>query len=138
MTMDLKQLILPEKTVEFDFPGIEGLKFKLSFLSRDAVNKIQDRCTEKKYHAKSRVATDELNEDRFLEEYVGAIIKSWSGFKSKYLADFILINEDEIIDPESELPYTEENAVLMMKNSTLLDNWVSDCIKDLTNFTKKP
>jgi len=39
------------------------------------------------------------------------------------------------LDPEDELPYTQENAELLMKNSNNFDTWVTETVGDLENFT---
>jgi hypothetical protein len=133
--MDLKNLLLPEKTVTFEFPGCDGLEFDLAFLSKESNQKLYNRCQINKYDKRTRQPYKELDEDRFLEEYVAAIVKDWRGFKAKYLSEFLLANlESE--EPESELEYTQENALVLMKSSVLFDEWVSNMIGDLSNFTK--
>ena len=39
-------------------------------------------------------------------------------------------------DPESELEFTQENAEVMMRNSGDFDQWVTDTVGDLENFTE--
>ena len=39
------------------------------------------------------------------------------------------------LDPEDELPFTQENAELLMKNSSNFDTWVTETVSDLENFT---
>ena len=38
-------------------------------------------------------------------------------------------------DPEDELPYTKDNAELLMKNAADFDTWVTETVGDLENFT---
>ena len=38
-------------------------------------------------------------------------------------------------DPDDTLPYTHDNAMLLMKNSNDFDTWVTDVVGDLENFT---
>ena len=133
--MDLKNLLLPEKKVTFDFPGCEGLEFDLAFLSKESNQKIYNRCQTTKFDRRTRQQFKELDEDRFLEEYVAAIVKDWRGFKMEYLSEFLLTKIDEY-DPETELPFTAENALTLMQGSVLFDEWVSNTIGDLSNFTK--
>ena len=37
-------------------------------------------------------------------------------------------------DPNDCLPYTRENAELLMKNATDFDTWVTETVGDLENF----
>ena len=68
-------------------------------------------------------------------EYCKAIIKGWNGLKYKYLEELLLVDTSKL-NLEDELDYTEENAELLMKNSGDFDNWVSETVGELENFTK--
>ena len=76
-----------------------------------------------------------LDEDTFLIEYVASVIKGWTGLKYDYLRQLILIDTNGL-DLEAELPFTQENAELLMKNSSDFDTWVTESVGDLENFTK--
>ena len=54
----------------------------------------------------------------------------------KYLVQLIPVDEDKIADMESELPFTLENALIMMENSNDFDAWLTETVGDLANFTK--
>ena len=53
----------------------------------------------------------------------------------KYLVQLIPVDEDKIADMEKELPYTLENAQIMMENSNDFDAWLTEVVGDLANFT---
>ena len=38
------------------------------------------------------------------------------------------------LNPDDCLPYTQENAELLMKNATDFDTWVTEVVGDLENF----
>ena len=40
------------------------------------------------------------------------------------------------LNPEDELPFTQENAEILMKNANDFDTWVTEVTGDLENFTK--
>jgi hypothetical protein len=132
--MDLKSMLLPQKVVSFDFPGCDGLKFDLAFLSKESNQVLFKKCQTTEYDKKTRSTVDKFDDEKFLELYVKAIIKGWSGLKLEYLKDLVLVEvpsgQENIL-----LPYTEENALDLMKNSTIFDNWVTEVISDLGNFT---
>lgn len=133
--MELKNLLLPEKVVTFDFPGCEGFKIDLCFLSRESNQAILKKCQKAVIDPKTRRPDTEFDDDLFLELYVKAIIKGWSGLKLKYLRELVLVEVPEDKE-EEELEYTHSNAMDLMKNSTVLDGWITDMLKDLENFTK--
>ena len=133
--MELKSMLLPEKVVTFDFPGCEGFEIDLCFLSRESNQAILKKCQKTVIDPKTRQPKEEFDDELFLQLYVKSIIKGWSGLKLKYVKELVLVDVPE--DQEDlELDYTEANALDLMKNSTILDSWVSEMIKDLANFTQ--
>lgn len=132
-SLSLKSLLVPSKTVEVEFPGFNGFKVNLSFLSRETLVAIRKKAT--KITFKNRQPTEELNDDLFLELYVQASIKGWSGFKLAFLEQLAPVDLTKQ-DLNSELEYSEENALFLMKSSSNFDSWVSEQVTDLGNFQK--
>lgn len=127
----LKSLLVPSKNVEMEFPGFTGFKVQLSFLSRETLVSIRKKSTKMVY--KNRQAVEELNDDQFLQLYVKAAIKGWSGLKLEYLEQLCPVDISGQ-DPEAELEYNEENALFLMKNSSNFDAWISEQVTELGNF----
>jgi hypothetical protein len=132
-SLSLKSLLVPSKNVEAEFPGFNGFKVNLSFLSRETLVAIRKKAT--KITFKNRQPTEELNDDLFLELYVQASIKGWSGLKLAYLEQLAPVDLTGQ-DLETELEYSEENALFLMKSSSDFDSWVSEQVTDLGNFQK--
>ena len=132
--ISLASLMTPSKTVEIDFPGYHGFSVSLCYLAREELLKLRKKCVTQKFDRKTRQPVESLDEEKFLTEYVKAVIKGWTGFKFRYLADFLLVDVSGQ-DPEGELPYNQENAELLMKNSNIFDEWVTETVSDLENFT---
>ena len=63
------------------------------------------------------------------------MIKNWTGLKYKYLNQLILV-DTSAHSPDNELPFTQENAELLMRNSADFDTWVTEAVGDLENFTQ--
>ena len=68
-----------------------------------------------------------------MELYVEAVIKDWKGFKVKYLTQLVPV-ELSGQSEDDELPYTAENALTMMKQSSDFDSWVASIVADLGKF----
>ena len=132
--VSLASLMTPSKTVTIDFPGYSGLTVDLCYLGRDELVKLRKKCVTTKFNKKTRQPEEELDEDRCLTEYVKAVIKAWSGFKYSYLEEFLLVDVSSQ-DPNDQLPFTQENAELLMRNSNTFDTWVTETVGDLENFT---
>ena len=124
----------PSKTVTLDFPGYSGFSVDVTYLAREELLKLRKKCLTTKFNRKTRQPEEELNEDMFLIEYVRAVIKGWKGLKFRYLEELLLVDVTEL-DPDDELPYTQDNAELLMKNSGDFDTWITEVVDDLENFT---
>jgi hypothetical protein len=131
VNLSLKSLLVPSKTVESEFPGFIGFKVKLSFLSRETLVSIRKKATKTTF--KNRQPVEELSDDLFLQLYVQAAIKDWSGLKLSYLEQLAPVDLSGQ-DLESTLGYSEENALFLMKNSSNFDSWISEQVTDLGNF----
>jgi|TARA_Y100000294_G_C8512447_1_gene319388 hypothetical protein len=132
---NLSDLLTPSKEATIEFPGYDGFNVKLTYLAREELLKLRKKSISTKINRRTRQPEEELNEEVFLKEYTKAVIKGWSGLKMKYLVQLIPVDEDKIADMEKELPYTLENAQIMMENSNDFDAWLTETVGDLANFT---
>ena len=132
--ISLSSLMTPSKTVGLDFPGYTGMTVDICYLAREELIKLRKRCVTTKFNKKTHQPEEELNDDKFLVEYCKAVIKGWSGFKYRYLEELLLVDISDL-DPDDELPYTQDNAQTLMKNSNTFDTWVTETGGELENFT---
>ena len=133
--VSLASLLTPSKTVSIDFPGMEGFTVDLCYLAREELIKLRNKSVTQKFNKKTRAFEDTLDENKFLVEYVKAIIKGWKGLKYSYLEELLLVDISSL-DPDDELEFSQENAETLMKNATDFDSWVNETTGDLENFTK--
>ena len=134
--VSLKSLMTPTKTVEFDYPGCEGFKVKLCYLAREELIKLRNRCVNQVFNKKTRSYEEEMDNERFLTEYTNAVIKGWSGFKLGYAKNMLLLGDMSPEQEQQELDFSQENIEVLMKNSGDFDNWVTEQVGELENFTK--
>lgn len=135
-SISLQSLLTPEKVVEVDYPGFDGFKLKVAFLSREEIVKIRKKCTITKFDKRTRQPVDELDEELFLKTYVTAVLKGWTGLKYKFLEELMLVDLSSVKDKEEELEYNADNALVLMKNSQELDSFVTEITGSLSNFMK--
>jgi hypothetical protein len=133
--VSLASLLTPSKTVSIDYPGMDGFSVDLCYLAREELLKLRNKSVTQKFNRKTRAFEDQLDEDKFLVEYVKAIIKGWKGLKYSYLEELLLVDISSL-DPNDELEYTQANAETLMKNASDFDSWVTEVTGDLENFTK--
>jgi hypothetical protein len=130
--ISLKTLLVPSKSLEVEYPGLPDFKIQVAFLSRETLQSIRKKATKTSF--KNRQPIEELNDELFLELYVKASIKGWSGLKLSYLEQLAPVDLTGQ-DMDAELEYSEENALYLMKNSTNFDTFISEQVTDLGNFT---
>lgn len=135
--MNLSELMVDTKSAWVEHPAYEGLEIELVNLSRPELTALRKRCITTKFDKNTRKPVEELNEEKFIAEFTKATIKNWKGFKLKYLEDLMLVDLSSV-DSEKELPYSQEDAKLLVTNSGEFDTWVNDTVFDLDNFRTKP
>lgn len=131
--LSLKSLLVPSKTVEVDYPGFNGFKINVVFLSRETLVGIRKKATKTSF--KNRQPVEELDDKLFLQLYVNACIKGWSGLKLSYLEQLAPVDLTGQ-DPEDELSYDQDNALFLMQASANFDSFISETVTELSNFTK--
>ena len=131
--MELKKLMVDSKSVWMDFPGLDGFSVEVVNLSRKELTNLRKRCTIQKFDRKTRMLQEDLNEERFVTEFSKGTIKNWKGLTLDHLETLILIDKGEK-DPNEEVPYSEENAEVLVSNSTEFDTWLNEVVFDLDNF----
>ena len=134
--MDLKSLLVDSKTTWVEFPGLLGFEVELANLSRKELTNLRKKCTINKFNRKTRQFEDELNDEKFVIEFTKATVKNWKGLKLEFLQDLLLVDL-EGQDSNKEMEFSEENAQVLVENSSEFDNWLNEVVFDLENFRSK-
>jgi hypothetical protein len=129
--VSLKSLLVPTKSVEVEYPGFEGFKLNLCFLSREELMKIRKKATKIEY--KNRQPVETLNDDLFLQLYVDGCIQGWTGLKFAYLESLAPVDVSGQ-KSDNTLAYSRENALFLMKASSNFDSFISETVTELSNF----
>ena len=132
----IKNLVAKETTSWVEFPDIDGFEIQLAYLNRDDLMKIRNRSLTFKFNKRTRQREEEVDNDKFLEAYAEKAIKDWRGLKAKHLP--ILFPADiSSMDPDENIEYDEEDALELLKNSTIFDQFITDCMNDFEQFSVK-
>ena len=131
--MELKNLLVDSKTTWVEFPGLSGFEVELANLSRKELLNLRKKCTSNKFNRKTRAFEESLDDEKFVKEFANATVKGWKGLKLSYLEDLVLVDLSGQ-DVLTELPYTEDNGLLLVENSSEFDNWLNEVVFDLDNF----
>ena len=131
--MELKKLMVYSKSVWMDFPGLEGFSVEVANLSRKELTILRKKCTSQKFDRKTRQLTENLDEEKFVIEFSKASVKNWKGLTIDHLETLILIDSSEQ-EGTAEVSYSQENAEVLVQNSTEFDTWLNEVVFDLDNF----
>ena len=135
--MELKSLVLDSKSAWVDFPGLSGFSVEVVNLSRKELGKLRKRCLSQKFDRKTRQLTESLDEDKFVKEFAGATVKDWKGLTFEHLETLLLVDVADK-DMTQELEYSEDNAEVLVAQSTEFDTWLNEVVFDLDNFRVQP
>lgn len=125
-------MLVPSKTNVVEYPGMPGFEITISFLSREILQSIRKKSTKTTF--KNRQPVEELNDELFLDLYVQNSIKGWKGLKMSYLEQLAPV-EVAAGQEDTELEFTQDNALALMKASTSFDSFISEQVTDLGNFS---
>ena len=131
--MELKSLLVDSKTTWVEFPGLDGFEVELANLSRKELVALRKKCTQQKFNRKTRAFEETLDDDKFVKEFTNATVKGWKGLQLGFLEDLVLVDLKNQ-DTSTLLEYTEDNALLLVENSSEFDNWLNEVVFDLENF----
>ena len=131
--MELKNLLVDSKTTWVEFPGLEQFEVELANLSRKELVALRKKCTTNKFNRKTRAFEETLDDEKFVKEFAKSTVKGWKGLQIGFLEDLLLVDLKGQ-NPETEMEYTEENALLLVENSSEFDNWLNEVVFDLENF----
>lgn len=132
--LKLASLAIDSRKVEFDFPGLEGFKVTLCYQSRSAIRKLQEKCQVQKFDDESGLPYQTLDMEQYNKEYTKSTIVGWTGLTVEKAAKLMLIDESMVEDPTTEIEYDAETAVLLVKESSKFDNWVTEKLTKIDNF----
>lgn len=129
-------MIAKETSTWVEFPDIEGFEVNLRFLTREDLLKIRSASLTYKFNKRTRQREEEVDNDKFLENYAKRAISGWRGLQVKHLP-LLLPVDISSMDANEEITYDEEEALQLLKNSTIFDQFVTDTMNDFEQFSKK-
>ena len=131
----IKNMIAKESSTWVIFPEIEGFEVNLRFLTREDLLKIRTASLVFKFNKRTRQREEEVDSAKFLEAYAEKAIAEWRGLKVKHLP-LLLPVDISSMDPEENIEYSDEEALELLKNSTIFDQFVTDTMNDFEQFSK--
>ena len=98
--------------------------------------KIRNQALVYKFNKRTRQREEEVDNDKFLEAYADAVIKGWSGLTVRGLATLLPIDTASA-DPKEAVDYSADDALLLLKNSTIFDQFITDALNNFEVFERE-
>lgn len=130
----ISNLIAKETIIDVEFPDIDGFIVKLVYLGRDELMKIRNSSLTYKFNKRTRQREEEVDSDKFIEEYTRRAVKGWTGLTVRKLPKLLPVDISSL-NPDDVVEYSEEDALDLIKNSTVFDQFVTDAMNDYEKFS---
>jgi len=132
----IRNLVAKETTTWVDFPDIDGFQVNLRYLTREDLMKIRNQSLTYKFNKRTRQREEEIDNDKFLDHYAEKAIVGWKGLKVKHLPVLLPVDISSM-DANENIDYSEEEALELLKSSTVFDQFVTDAMNDFEQFSKQ-
>jgi hypothetical protein len=132
----LKSLLVKDTSTWVEFPDIPDFKVNLRFVSREDLLKIRSASLTYKFNKRTRQREEEVDSVKFLEQYAERAIADWKGLKAKHLP-LLLPVDISSMNPEETVEFTAEDAIELLRNSPVFDQFVTDTLNDFEQFSTK-
>ena len=129
-------LLVKDTSTWVEFPDIDGFEVNVRFIAREELLKIRSSSLTYRFNKRTRQREEELDSEKFLENYAKKAIADWKGLKIKHLP-LLLPVDISSMNQEESIPYSEEEALQLLKNSPVFDQFITDTMNDFEQFSKK-
>jgi hypothetical protein len=126
-----------ERIAEFKCPYIADFFVKVAYASKFVLNQIREASTETSTNVRTREPEERLNDEKLRDEYSRRIIHGWRGLTPEKLEKILPGLELEGIEPDEEIPFSQEIALAILEVSLEFEDWVVSTAITVENFTKK-
>lgn len=130
--MNLKDLVIDTRAVEVAFPGHEDFKVRLQYISRPMSKKLVEAAEVQEFKA-GRLVNIKRDEEKFSNAFVEHCIIGWSGLTIDILSHLVLIDAGDM-DPNTIVPYSQDNAAMLLKESVGFNQFIDDTVFNLEIF----
>jgi hypothetical protein len=129
----LKNLMVDTKSAWIEYPGLRGFEVEVASIPRAQLIKLRKACMINKFDRKSKQPIETLDEEKYVSEFTKAAIKNWKGLTLEKLEQLMLIDMGKQ-KPDTEIPFSIEDAEMLVSNSGDFDSWLTEAVFDLENF----
>ena len=132
----IKKMMAEKSSIWVDYPDVDGFSVNLNYLNREDLMKVRNSSLTYKFNKRTREREEEVDNDGFLENYAEKAIIGWKGLKVKHMPALMPVDISGM-DVDDDIEYSNEDAIELLKNSTVFDQFITDAMNDFEQFSKK-
>ena len=110
----IKNMISEQSSIWIEFPDIEGFEINLKYLTREDLMKIRNASLTYKFNKRTRQREEEVDNDRFLENYAEKAILGWKGLQIQHMPALMPVDISGM-DGKENIEYSNEDAIELLK-----------------------
>ena len=134
----LKDIQINTKNIDVEFPRFKSWKLQMCYVPREELTAIRNDAASMAFNTISRQKEEKVDTDKFMDVYVRKAVKGWTGLTYEMVMKLVPVELDES-DLTKEIPYSHEDAMWLVKNSSEFDTFISETMNqvDLFSVTRK-
>lgn len=130
----LKNLKINKEKVIVEYPQFNNFKLELCYIPREELAEIRKNHATTSFDRKTRQPKEDIDTDGFMEEYIGKALQGWSGLTYRIVKSLVPASIDEAL-LDQEIPFSKEDALWLIKNSSEFDSFISDTMNNVDVFS---
>jgi hypothetical protein len=130
----LKDLQINKNEVVVAFPRFKSFKLNMRYIPRDELAAIREKTVTISFNRVTRTREEQVDTDKFMDTYIQKAITGWSGLTYEIITALVPVQVDAS-KLQEEIPYSHEDALWLVKNSTEFDTFISDTMNDVNLFS---
>lgn len=133
--MDLRKVVrrsedVPEAEVEY----LDGFKVTLRFVHRSAFTALAEKFRKLEWNTVTHAREERVDTARVNAEFIERYVVGWKGLTPEILVKMIPITDEVDFSEVTEIPFTQENAKLLMGENADFESFVVQMATDVSNF----
>lgn len=129
--MKLSELAVDRKSVWVDVDAVKGFSVEINYIPRTEMSRLVKDSQVSKFDKTSRSIQTQLDDEKFVKKYVERAINGWKGLTTENISELVPVKDTEKAE---EIPFSVENAIFLVKESSYFDEWLNAKIGDIDSF----
>jgi hypothetical protein len=129
---DLMDPAFEQKTIWVKY--LDTFEIELRFLSRAEMTRILDKSKRWEWDKKDHSKIERLDSEKFYQDYVAKVFAGWKGLTQAVLARMLPV---KVENPDAEVPFSVENAALLMRHAYDFETFVQGVVMDIERFREQ-